>query len=566
MEIALEANIPTYSGGLGVLAGDTLRSAADLGAPITAVTLVYRKGYFRQHLDGSGNQGEEPQYWQPEATLEEVPHRVDVTIEGRRVFIRAWKYVVRGVTGDTVPVYLLDTDLPENTGYDRSLTDSLYGGDDRYRLCQEIVLGFGGPKLLRRLGQPDIDVYHMNEGHSALLALNLLERRLDQSFAGKVRDLDIDSVRRMCVFTTHTPVPAGHDQFPRTLVEGVLGEEYLALLDEADAWHGKFLNMTYLALRFSGYVNGVAMRHRDVSRGMFPNYAISAITNGVHAATWTSEPFAKVFDNFISGWRTDNNYLRYAISIPIEEIKRAHLKAKENLFRAIQQKTGAILNPDQFTIGFARRASTYKRADLLFHDPARLRKIAHDVGPLQLVYGGKAHPRDGGGKDLIRRVFGGASALSDVVRTVYVENYDMTWGGLITSGVDIWLNNPMRPQEASGTSGMKAALNGVPSFSVWDGWWVEGHIEGITGWTVGTSDPAEDPASEINSLYDKLEREILPMFYGRNNRYAEVMRSAIAFNGSFFNTQRMLQQYIANAYSVSTNDVAPVPVREPAQV
>jgi len=555
MEIALDPNMPTYSGGLGMLAGDTLRSAADLGAALVAVTLVYRKGYFRQCLDPSGQQTEQPQQWEPERTLKAVEGRVAIEIDGRQVWIRAWEYDVQGIDGDIVPVYLLDTNVPENADWDRHLTDSLYGGDESYRLAQEIILGLGGLKLLQKVGHSGIQAYHMNEGHSALLALGLLERRLDQSFAGRVKQLDIDGIRRMCIFTTHTPVPAGHDQFPKPLVRQLLGEEWVSLLEQTQALHDDALNMTYLALRFSGYVNGVAMRHGEVSRGMFPNYAISAITNGVHAMTWTSPAFRELFDHYIPGWRTDNNYLRYAISIPLEDIRVAHATTKEALFAEIRHRTSVSLDPKVFTIGFARRASTYKRADLLFQDRERLKRIARDVGPIQLVYAGKAHPRDDGGKKIIRQVFEGASSLSDVIRTVYVENYDMSWGRLITSGVDIWLNTPMRPQEASGTSGMKAALNGVPSFSVIDGWWAEGWIEGITGWAIGNTDIIEDPASEVATLYDKLERQILPMFYGTPNRYTEVMRSAIALNGSFFNTQRMVQQYLANAYML--REVAP---------
>ncbi|HTJ86592.1 MAG TPA: alpha-glucan family phosphorylase [Terriglobales bacterium] len=558
MEIALEPDIPTYSGGLGILAGDTLRSAADLGVPLVAVTLAYRKGYFRQILDEAGNQFEQPQEWSPEDQLAEAKSQVVVEVEGRPVVVRAWKYAITGVNGDVVSVYLLDTDLPQNSDYDRHLTDSLYGGDQRYRLAQEIVLGFGGFRLLDKLYPGQIETYHMNEGHSALLSLGLLERRLDQSFAGRLKQLDIDGIRDMCIFTTHTPVPAGHDQFPRSLAVQVLARDHISLLDEAEAWEGDALNMTYLALRFSGYVNGVAMRHGEVSRGMFPSYEISAITNGVHATTWTSAAFSELFDSYIPGWRTDNNYLRYAISIPLPAIRQAHAEAKSELFEAIGQSFGVQLDPKLFTIGFARRASTYKRADLLFQDPERLRKIAREVGPIQLVYGGKAHPHDEGGKNLIRRVVGSSAGLSDVIRTVYVQNYDMRWGRLITSGVDLWLNNPLRPQEASGTSGMKATLNGVPSFSVVDGWWAEGHIEGVTGWSIGSSELAEDPSLEIAALYDKLEREIVPMFYGRPNRYTEVMRFAIALNGSFFNTQRMVLQYVTNAYKMQRDVAVPV--------
>jgi glycogen phosphorylase len=559
MEIALDPAIPTYSGGLGVLAGDTLRSAADIGAPLIAVTLVYREGYFRQRLDSAGNQSEEPQRWDPERVLAPVDGRVTIEIERRPVVVRAWKYTVQGVTGETVPVYLLDTNLPENAPEDRALTNSLYGGNERYRLCQEAVLGLGGIKLLNKLGYTNIQGYHMNEGHSSLLALGLLERRLDQSFAGRVKALDIESVRRLCIFTTHTPVPAGHDEFPRSLVQEVLGDERVKLLDEAGVLHADKLNMTYLALNLSAYVNGVAMRHGEVSRDMFPTYVISAITNGVHATTWTATAIKELFDQHIPAWRTDNNYLRYAISIPLEEIRSAHAKAKQELFAAIYNYNGTQFDPSVFTIGFARRASTYKRGALLFHDPERLRRIARTAGPIQIVYAGKAHPRDNGGKDIIREVFGGARSVADVIRTVYVENYDMNWGRLITSGVDVWLNNPLRPQEASGTSGMKAALNGVPSFSVVDGWWIEGLIEGVTGWAIGNTEIDQDPASEIEDLYSKLENEIVPMFYKQPDRYTDIMRMAIALNGSFFNTQRMVQQYVTNAYLMRNDAVPSVP-------
>ena len=549
MEIALDPNIPTYSGGLGMLAGDTLRSVADLAVPLVAVSLVYRRGYFRQYLDGNGQQTEQPQPWEPERVLEAVEARATVEIEGRQVSVRAWKYTVIGVTGATVAVYLLDTDLAENVPADRELTNSLYGGDSHYRLCQEVVLGLGGLQILQQIGY-NVQRYHMNEGHAALLALGLLERRLSQSFAGRLKQLDVDSVRGLCIFTTHTPVPAGHDEFTRELAERILGTERAALLDEAKVWKGDVLNMTYLALQFSGYVNGVAMRHGEVSREMFPAYVISAITNGVHALTWAAPSFKELFDRYIPAWRTDNNYLRYAISIPLDDIREAHVRAKKRLLGEIKDRMGVELDPNVFTIGFARRASTYKRAALLFQDPDRLRRIAREVGPIQLIYGGKAHPRDEGGKKLIRDVFGGASSVKDLIRTVYVENYDMHWGALITAGVDVWLNNPMRPQEASGTSGMKSALNGVPSFSVRDGWWIEGHIEGVTGWSVGNEEDEEDHESEVNSLYSKLAADIVPMYYRQPERYTNVMRMSIALNASFFNTQRMVQQYVSNAYKV----------------
>ena len=549
MEIALEPGIPTYAGGLGVLAGDTLRAAADLGIPMAGVTLLHRKGYLRQRLDERGNQREEPVVWSSDAVLEPMEPIASVLIEGRTVKIRAWRYLIRGVFGHTVPVYLLDTALADNSSWDQTLTDYLYGGDDHYRLCQEVVLGMGGVELLRLLGHDEIESYHMNEGHSALLALTLLERQAGGPNLGTATEASIEAVRSQCVFTTHTPVPAGHDQYTRVLARQVLGEERTSALEATRCCPADTLNMTMLALRFSRYINGVAMSHGEISQGMFPRYPIRAITNGVHAVTWTSAPFRELYDRHIPEWRSDNLYLRYAAGIPPEEIRETHARSKVALFEEVKRRTGIQLKESVMTVGFARRATAYKRADLLFSNLDRLRWIARNVGPLQLIYSGKAHPRDEGGKAMIRRVFEAAVSLKDAVPTVYLEDYDMKWGQLLCSGVDLWLNTPKRPTEASGTSGMKAALNGVPSLSVLDGWWLEGHVEGKTGWAIGRDgELIDDPTTEAASLYDKLELVILPMFYGQPAAYAEVMRLTIALNGSFFNAQRMLTQYVSNAY------------------
>jgi glycogen phosphorylase len=548
MEICLEQAIPTYSGGLGVLAGDTLRSAADLGVPLVAVTLLHRKGYFEQHLDASGQQSELPVHWSPETVLEPVDARSTVTIEGREVHVRAWKFTVKGVRGHEVPVFLLDTQLPENSDWDQTLTDTLYGGDEHYRLCQEIVLGMGGAALLQSMGYEGETIYHLNEGHSALLTLQLLERQLDGRQHFELDDGDLEAVRHRCIFTTHTPVPAGHDKFPLDMVRHVLGDERVALLEGSGGVHEGMLNMTHLALHLTRFVNGVAMRHRDVSRGMFPEYPVNSITNGVHAVTWTGPEFAALFDRRIPEWRRDNLYLRYAVGIPLQEIREAHAASKRVLLQEVARRTGQQLDPSVMTIGFARRATPYKRADLIFTDLDRLTQIARTVGKIQIVYGGKAHPHDGGGKDLIRRIHSASERLGDLVKVVYIENYEMAVALQMVAGVDLWLNNPMKPLEASGTSGMKAAINGVPSFSVLDGWWVEGHVEGVTGWSIGGPDAEGDPSRDALDLYIKLERVILPLFYGLPFAYAEVMRSAIALNGSFFNTQRMVRQYVHNAY------------------
>ncbi|MEO5817991.1 MAG: alpha-glucan family phosphorylase [Gemmatimonadaceae bacterium] len=548
MEICLEQAIPTYSGGLGVLAGDTLRSAADLGVPLVAVTLLHRKGYFTQHLDATGHQSESPVEWKPEEVLEAVDERATVTIEGRTVHVRAWRYAVKGVRGHEVPVFLLDTMLDKNSDFDRGLTDYLYGGDEHYRMCQEIVLGMGGASMLQQLGYDAGVIYHLNEGHSALLTLQLLERQLDGRQHFELEDADLEAVRQRCVFTTHTPVPAGHDKFPLESVRRVLGDERVALLEGCGGVYEGMLNMTHLALHLTRFVNGVAMRHRDVSRTMFPDYPINSITNGVHATTWASPAFAALFDRRIPEWRRDNLYLRYAVGIPLQEIRDAHLESKTALLDEVLARTGVTLDPSLLTIGFARRATPYKRADLIFTDVERLATIARKVGKLQIVFGGKAHPHDGGGKELIRRIFAADERLKGLVEVVYLENYEMALAAKMVAGVDLWLNNPMKPLEASGTSGMKAAINGVPSFSVLDGWWVEGHVEGVTGWSIGGPDAETDPSADALDLYIKLERVILPLFYGLPFAYAEVMRSAIALNGSFFNTQRMVRQYVHNAY------------------
>jgi starch phosphorylase len=526
-----------------------LRSAADLGVPLTAVSLVHRRGYFRQRLDPEGHQFEEPQDWFPERLLEPMKPRAEVAIEGRRVLVRAWRYWIKGHAEHQIPVYLLDTMLPENSPEDQTLTDHLYGGDRRYRFCQEAILGIGGVEILEKLGHTQIATYHMNEGHAALLALALLERQIGSADLAGASDRDIDEVRRKCVFTTHTPVPAGHDQFSRDLVCQVLGDKVAGVLHATKCCPEHGLNMTFLGLRFSRYINGVAMQHGEVSQGMFPRYPIHAITNGVHATTWTSPALGQLYDRFLPGWRADNVYLRYAIRIPLEEIRQAHAQSKVAMIARIAESTGVRLDENVLTLGFARRAASYKRADLLFANPESLRWLTQHVGPLQIVFGGKAHPQDEDGKSLIRKIFAAAKGLENDIKVVYVENYAIEWAKLLTSGVDVWLNTPQRPYEASGTSGMKAALNGVPSLSILDGWWVEGCLEGTTGWAIGHGGEVPgNPAGEAASLYDKLELRVMPMFYGQPGAFREVMRSAIAINGSFFNTQRMLQQYVANAY------------------
>ena len=545
MEIAIEPEMNTYSGGLGVLAGDTLRAAADLSIPLVAVTLAHRRGYFRQLLSPDGVQTELEQPWPIDAYTQEEAPRVVVEIEGRSVQVRALCHSIHGVTGHVVSVYLLDTDLEENAPQDRTLTDRLYGGDNDHRLRQEIVLGLGGARMLLALGLEPV-VYHMNEGHAALLTVALVGRALAGRTFAQASETEFARVREQCVFTTHTPVPAGHDRFSMEQGRRILGAETVGMLERAGGCHDGLLNMTYVALRFSRFVNGVAMQHGIVSQQMFPEYQVDAITNGVHAATWASEPFLQVFDRHVPRWRRDNVTLRYAIDIPESEIIDAHRDSKQLLIEAVLDRTGDTLAPGVFTIGFARRAATYKRMDLLFAEPERLIALAKKFGGLQILYAGKAHPADEPGKAKIKRVIELAHELSGgLLKIVYLENYEWKLGKLLTGGVDLWLNTPKRPYEASGTSGMKAALNGVPSLSILDGWWIEGWIEGVTGWAI---EDRETEAEETESMYYQLEEVILPLFHKQPELWRRVMRSAIALNGSFFNTQRMVEQYALNAY------------------
>ncbi len=540
MEIAMSSKMPTYSGGLGILAGDMLRSAADLQAPLIGVTLLYRKGYFKQKLDGEGNQQELEENWKPEDFLTKLPNKIMVKIRNREVYVCAWLYKLVGLKGNILPIILLDTNLSENSDYDKEITSKLYGNEDEYRLSQEIVLGIGGVKMLDALGC-NLNRYHMNEGHSALLALEVSKK------FSKDR---IEKTREKCVFTTHTPVPAGHVQFDRKQAEEMLHDHITEDLREQLFINGK-LNMTYLGLRFSKHVNGVAKRHTEVSRSMFPGYQIESITNGVHSVFWTSPSFQKLYDKYIPNWRNDPFNLRYILSVPKEKLWIAHGEAKEKLLGYVKKKSGVKMDSKIFTIGFARRSATYKRGDLLLSDIKKLSKIASKFKGIQIIYAGKAHPRDGEGKDIIKRIFAKSKELKGKIKIVYLEDYNIEVAKILVAGVDVWLNTPLRPNEASGTSGMKAAHNGVPQFSILDGWWLEGHIENVTGWSIGPNPyekSQEDTQEDIDDLYSKLEYVILPTYYQQRDKWLSIMKHTIALNGSFFNTHRMLQQYVLTAY------------------
>ena len=539
MEVGLTSEIPTYAGGLGTLAGDAIRSSADLKLPLVAVTLISKRNYFRQKLDQNGRQSEQPREWDPEKYMTLLPNQVFVQIEGRDVKVKAWLYKYQSVTGGVVPVLFLDTDCDGNTPEDREITFYLYGGNEKYRLKQEAILGFGGVRMLEALGFR-VRKYHMNEGHSSLLAVELLRKN----------GSDPEKVKELCVFTTHTPVDAGHDKFSYDLVEQIVGTVDLAILKEYGGCDR--LNMTCLALNLSNYVNGVAKRHQEISSKMFAGYEIHAVTNGVHSFTWTGESYRKIFDQYLPGWAIEPELLAKVDLIPDCEIWQAHEEQKRILIDYANQATNANLSSDMFTLGFARRATEYKRPALLFSNLARLRTISRK-GMFQVIFAGKAHPRDEGGKRLIEQIYSYAKQLKDDMEIVYLEDYSMSIASKMVGGVDVWLNTPLRPMEASGTSGMKAAHNGVLNFSVLDGWWIEGWIENLTGWAIGPPniDTLDNQAlfqKEAEDIYNKLEYVITPMFYDRHDEWIKMMKNSIGKIAYYFNSHRMMRRYVIDAY------------------
>ena len=542
MEIGLRPELPTYSGGLGILAGDILKGAADLGVPMAGITLLYRKGYFRQTIDPEGWQQESPEEWKPEQGLYLLPNEVSVEVGNRTVKVRAWMTELVGMSGFPVPVYFLDTDFDENDPQDRPLTESLYGGDERYRLAQEVILGIGGLRMLRDLGYRRLNTFHLNEGHAGFLTLELLR---EQGYE------DLEKIKSQVVFTTHTPVSAGHDHFSMDLVRQVLSPVFAEQLERLMGTGG--VSMTDLGFRLSRFVNGVSRKHAQVSREIFHFPGVEAITNGVHSRTWTCPGFRKLFDKSIPGWEMDPSRLIQALHLPDEEVWKAHQAAKMRLFARVLEETGVELDPDMLTIGFGRRAAAYKRADMIFQDLSRLTEIC--TGKVQFVFAGKAHPKDQEGKQVLQRVIMAARKLAPALQVVFIPNYNMEIASLMTSGVDVWLNTPTRPREASGTSGMKCAHNGVLNFSVLDGWWIEGWLEEVTGWAIGP-EPLPGPEDnrtdeDVADFYAKLEKRVIPTYMKNRSRWVWMMKNAVALNASVFNTHRLVREYCEKAYGIA---------------
>jgi len=535
-EIGISVSLPTYSGGLGVLAGDHLKAAGDIGIKICGISLLYREGYFKQHINENGFQTETYPRFDPAPLLKKVNISFSIILRKRKVKIQVYQFDYVAKNGHIVPIFFLDTDTEVNNIQDRYITNRLYSGDEDHRILQEAILGFGGLGLLENLNQSNISTYHMNEGHCSFLVLGLLHQ-----FKGNV-----EKVKSLCHFTTHTPVPAGHDIFPFKRVKNILDDYIPDDLELPSIKKNGRLHMTELGLSFSRSANGVSRLHGDVAQNQFTWAEIGYITNGVHHSYWMGTDLKNLFDKYLRGWREDPTQLLKVDTIPNNELFEAHQIRKKYLLGFANSQLGQALDVKTFTVGFARRAATYKRAQLLFYNMDKFLQIGH--GKIQVVFSGKAHPKDQGGKEIIQDIVSKAGSVSDSVKIVFLENYNMWLGRLITSGVDLWLNTPLRPNEASGTSGMKATLNGVPNFSVLDGWWEEGCQDGINGWAIGDPNQPDD-SKDAEHLYYLIENQVIPMYYDHREKWIYMMKQAIK-TGVDFTAFRMLNEYKNNYYKV----------------
>ncbi len=600
-EFGLHASMPIYSGGLGVLSGDHTKEASDMGLPFVAVGFLYEQGYFRQRLDHSG--------WQeaiyPPLNTAEVAmrlawngngdrHLVPVKVGDRNIYLQVWEVLV-----GRARLYLMDADVEQNAPWDRQLTARLYGGDREMRIQQEILLGIGGVQILRRIGLQPV-VWHINEGHSAFM---VLERAREFIAQGMSFEEAKTRVRAGTIFTTHTPVSAGHDTFDFSLIDkyffncwpqlNLSREEFLKLGSHRIGNYESF-NMTKLALEMSGRANGVSELHGEVSRKMWQSLwpdksgdevPIGHVTNGVHLASWTGEAMHRLYRRYISpDWIVHQNdpllWTRVE-EIPDERLWDAHIHLKRKMFSTIRERardarmqqatppdqllcSGIFLDPDALVIGFARRFATYKRASLIFRDIERLKALIHDrYRPVQFIFAGKAHPADDPGKLLLQQIYNIARSPEFGGRIAFVEDYDMHVSRYLVQGVDVWMNTPRKPQEASGTSGMKAAFNGILNLSILDGWWAEAY-NGRNGWAIDSGQSYEDPNlqddADANALYKVLEEQVVPLFYKRDRDdiprgWVTMMKEAIRTVGPRFSTRRMVQEYLEEYYIPALKDV-----------
>jgi len=540
-EIGISSSLPTYSGGLGVLAGDHIKASTDADLSMVGISLLYKEGYFKQKLDKEGKQIESYPRFDLNLKLKQLPNKFKLRLRERDVWIGAYEYLYKGEGGRITPIYFLDTDLEENTSDDRILSLRLYSGDKDHRILQEALLGFGGVRLLEILGYKNIETYHMNEGHCSFLTLALLKKFND----------DEDKVRSLCHFTTHTPVEAGHDHFSIGRCRKILHNLLPDNLKLPTLIQNNRLHMTELGLYFSRSANGVSELHGEVARNQFPNFSIDHITNGIYHPYWLGKSFQELFDSKVPEWKTNPSLLLNLNNMTDKELDIAHSSQKNILLEYANKQSGILLSNDILTIGFARRAAEYKRARLIFSNLDRLAELGKNK--IQIIFAGKAHPKDEGGKNIIQGIFEDARRLEKSIKIIFLENYNIQLGHMITSGVDVWLNTPLRPNEASGTSGMKAALNGVPNLSVLDGWRAEGCIHDKNGWAIGTIDSCDDK-SDAESLYQLLESKVIPTFYNDRKKWIDMMRSSIETSVDF-TAHRMINQYWKHFYQIKEKEV-----------
>lgn len=554
MEVMLESDVPTYAGGLGVLAGDILRSCADLHYSAVGMSLVYSGDTFSQIINLDGTQSFYRSDWQKLDQLQKLPTRIELEIAGQKVIVGCWRYDIVGLDGFVVPVYLLDTNILENPPWVRDFTINLYSANGDVRICQELVLGIGGIKMLRSLGYHQIGTYHLNEGHTSMAPLELLAEN----------DYQDDRVKAMCVFTSHTPVPEGHDKFNYDQVWH-FGRKYLP-------WHIKklggndYLNMTWLGINLSRSAFAVSEKHQITSEKILPGSKFDFVTNGVHHRTWTAPTMQNLFDRYIPNWITDPTLLITApAKLPDAVLWDHHQDAKSKLVRYVNKHLTAIStqqerdNPQPYelfdtetlTISLARRPVAYKRPLLLYHDIERFVRIG--AGKLQIIQCGKSHYEDDVSQQIVKEIVQLSKRFKDVLRIAFLENYSPKLARILVSGSDVWLNTPRRPLEASGTSGIKAALNGVLNFSVLDGWWIEAaRSNPLSGFAIGPLEDCVDPdhcdLEDSTDLYSRLESEIIPMYYERRAEWIGRMKQAITL-GSYFNSHRVVGDYLQKAWT-----------------
>ncbi len=549
MECAVDSRIPTYSGGLGILAGDTLQSFADLEVPAVCITLLWKNGFTNQKLSNDGTQLDSVQEWDVERYMQPTNIKIKMPLGDKDITITAYKYTIESTKGDNeIDAYFLTPDVPENDPGTRKICDRLYIERGLTRLKQEIILGIGGYEMLKAIKYKPF-LYHINESHSAFLIASLMK---DMN--------DLNRVKSRVVFTTHTPIPAAFDKFAMKDVASMLGrycdkqvlyDIYQEKLEDNDE-----LNLSWLAIKNAKNVVAVSRKHKFVSEQIFEGYRLKYVTNGIHHIKWASAHHKMLYAKYIKGWEEGPDLLRDVACIPDNEFAQAHILSKETLVEMVNSESDASFIPEDFTIAMAKRITHYKRNNLILSNPNKLIEIAENKGNIQIIFAGKAHPADPDGLAMIKSIHNASQYIASKTKKIkiaFLENYNIHKANIILAGVDLWLNNPVRPLEASGTSGMKASLNGVPNFSVLDGWWLEACMEGINGWGIGprpawTDLSYSDDVQDLNDIYGKLEFNILDLYYKNFSDYLKIMKMAVSTIAPYFNTHRMVSEYVTDLY------------------